>query len=375
METGNLRIEAVKRQHTPDQRQSPASLHAFTYRVLIIVGIVTTVIGVALFLWYTAQILLLGFAGVLLAVFLRSLSDWVHHYTRLPMRWSLALVGIGLLVLIAGTGWLLAPRIAQQADALTVAIPLSTERLEQYLGNYVWGRQLVDWIRQSDTSLLPSQSTLMRQLTGVFSTAFGALASLTIVLFAGIFLAINPQLYIRGFLRLVPPDRRERTHEVIAAVGSMLRWWLVGRIAGMIVIGVLTTLGLWILGMPLALTLGLISGLLDFIPNIGPVLAFVPAGLIAFTQSPQQVLWVAFLYWLVQTIENSFVVPILLQKTIDMPPALAILAVAVFGTLFGLLGLLVAAPLTATAMVSIRMLYVEDTLGDRDEGGQDEDEQ
>ena len=135
----------------------------------------------------------------------------------------------------------------------------------------------------------------------------------------------------------------------------------------MAVVGLITTIGLWLLGIPLASTLGLITGLFEFAPFIGPILAAVPAVLIAFTQSPMDALYVIILYIAIQQIEGYLITPYVQKRAVDLPPALTIFAQLLMGVLFGLFGLLLATPLVAASMVIVRMAYIEDVLGDHGE--------
>ncbi|MGH7200668.1 MAG: AI-2E family transporter, partial [Planctomycetaceae bacterium] len=175
----------------------------------------------------------------------------------------------------------------------------------------------------------------------------------------------EPQLYIRGILRLVPVPRRKRCREVLAAAGYTLRWWILGRLFSMAVLGILVGVGLGLLSVPMALTLALIAAALEFIPTIGPILASLPAILIAFMQGPQQALYVVLLYLAVQTVESYLLTPLVERQSVRLPPVMTILVMTLFGVLWGVLGVLVAAPATAAMITVVQMLYVEDTLGDR----------
>lgn len=233
------------------------------------------------------------------------------------------------------------------------------ERIEQYQ----WSRRLFSQAPQAE-EMLPDKADLLAEATGVFSTTLGALANVVIILFIGLFLAVEPRLYTDGLIRLVPIGRRARAREVLYAVGDVLQWWLVGKVVAMLVIGVLTALGLWLLGVELALTLGLIAALLTFIPNIGPVLALVPAVLLALLHSPTQALYVVLLYLAIQTVESYVLTPLVQRRTVSLPPALTISAQVALGVLLGGLGLVLATPLTVALLVLIQRLYIEDTLGD-----------
>jgi predicted PurR-regulated permease PerM len=133
----------------------------------------------------------------------------------------------------------------------------------------------------------------------------------------------------------------------------------------MVLVGILSATGLALLGVPLALILGIIAGLLDFIPYLGPLMAGVPAVLIAFSDSPTQALYVVVLFGLIQLFEGYLMEPLIENKTVCLPPALTIVMQVLFGTLFGLAGVALATPMTAVLAVVVTMLYVQDVLGDR----------
>jgi predicted PurR-regulated permease PerM len=172
---------------------------------------------------------------------------------------------------------------------------------------------------------------------------------------------------VGGTIRLLPKKRRARIREVFGEAGETLRHWLVGRAILMALNGGLTALGLWLLGTPLALTLGILTGLLNFIPNVGPLIAGIPAVLIAWTQGGTQALHVFLLYLVLQNVDGYVLTPLVQQRTVSLPPALTILAQLLLGILAGTLGLLLATPLAAAALVFVKRLYVEDVLGDRED--------
>jgi predicted PurR-regulated permease PerM len=325
-------------------------------------------IALALLIQNIAHILLLAFAAVLLAILLRSLSGMVHQYTRIPEKPALALVIVGLGTLIGLGGWALVPSIADQLNALIAFIPDSVEQIRQSISRVPLGERIMEWVPQ-DISLLPDGTSIAQRIGGIFSTTIGIVGSLMILVFLGIYLAIEPHTYVNGIIKLVPPDRRKRAHEVFSTLGTTLRRWLLAKITAMLVIGVLTTVGLWLLGMPLALALGVIAALLSFIPNIGPILAEIPAVLIAFNHdTPLMPLWVLLLYLGIQAVESYLLLPMLLRESIELPPVMVLLTVMIFGSFFGILGIFVAAPLIASVMVLVKMLYIEDTLGEGKSG-------
>ena len=365
--------------HQPEQARQAGSDHAgyerpysgnfspqhnpFTIRVLIVIGMVATVILVGLFLWAVSDVLLLAFAGILLAIFLRSLSQGVYLYTPITEGWALAVVVLVLVSLLGVGAWLLAPKVAEQGDRLVERLPHSVQQLKEQVEQYKWSRSLFAQAPKPE-EMLPGEDDMLTGAIGVFSTTLGALANVVIILFVGLFLAIEPRLYTGGLLRLLPISKRTRAREVLDAAGGALQWWLVGKVVAMLVIGVLTALGLWLLGVELALVLGLIAALASFIPNLGPVLALAPAVLLALMQSPTQALYVILLYLAIQTVESYVLTPLLQRRTVSLSPALTITAQVALGVLLGGLGLVLATPLTVLLLVLIQMLYIEDMLGD-----------
>jgi predicted PurR-regulated permease PerM len=200
-------------------------------------------------------------------------------------------------------------------------------------------------------------------MANFFSSTLGALGNIVFALFVGLFLCISPALYVDGLLQLFPEARRARAREVLGATAATLRNWLVAKLTAMVVIGILTTIGLMLLDIDLALVLGIIAALLSFIPNFGPIASVVPAALIALVAGPEKVLYVLLLYAGIQAVESYGLTPFLQKRMVRMPPALLLTMQVLFGVLAGILGVVFATPLTAAAMVMVKKWYVEDLLG------------
>ncbi len=202
-------------------------------------------------------------------------------------------------------------------------------------------------------------------MTGLFSGVAGFIEAAVVILVVGIFGAAEPGLYRAGLLRLVPPPHRPRAGEVADVIASDLRHWLVGQLVLMVIVGITTAVGLWLIGIPMALTLGLIAGVLELVPYLGAWLSAVPAGMIALLKGPQYLGYVAVLFLGLHFLEGYILLPLIQRRAVHLPQALTLVAQALMGEMQGPLGLFVAAPLTVAAMVVLRMMYVEDTLGDK----------
>lgn len=336
----------------------PANWRRFIGRVLI----VTLVVLILAMLWFATRVFLLAFAGVLVALLLYTLSEWGNRYTPLSYGWSLTLVVLLLVALFVLGGWLIGARLVQQFEQLSQQLPQSWNGIEQELKHYEWGQWLAAQTPSPAQAL--SRTDAFAQVTGVLSTAVGLFVGLIIILFVGLYGAASPQWYIQGVVQLVPLDDRSRVETALRRTGDALRWWLLGQLVTMAAVGVATGMGLWLVGIPLALSLGLLAFFLEIIPNFGPILAAIPALLIAWTQGTTEVLYVVLVYVVVQGLESYVVLPLVQQRAVRLPPALTILTVVLFGLVAGFLGVLVAAPLTVAGIVLVKMLYVKDVLGD-----------
>ena len=347
---------------------SPTNIsQKFVKRVLSIVAIIIAAMLFVLLIYYAIDIILLLFAAVLIAIFLRGLGDLTRRYTKLSEGLSVVIVSFLLLVILGGAIALLAPSVAGQVEHLREELPKSAQNISEYISGFSWGKAIIDQLPDVN-EVIDSLTTanFISSVGGFFSTTAGAVANFFIVILLAIYLATEPQTYIHGFVKLFPFERRARVREILAQIGDTLSWWLIGKMGSMLVIGVMTWIGLYILGVPLSLTLGLIAGLLSFIPNFGPILSAIPAILLAFIESPTKAVYVLILYIIVQLIESNLITPMIERETVELPPALTIISQLALGVLIGGLGLVLATPLLAVIMVLVQMVYIQDVLGDKD---------
>ncbi len=342
-----------------------ASRGTFVWRVLVVVFTTVVIVGLLLFTWRIFHILMLTFASVLIAVFLRGLANQLSDRSKLKPGWSLLLVTLVLLAAFTAMIWLLAPQVSAQVGELSADIPVAIERLRESIASYAWGEFLLAQLPDTPGDARTDELELLGRVGGIISTTVGGLVDVLFVVFVGIYLAINPGLYIGGAVRLMPLDKRARAEEVIHAVGKQLQWWLVARFVTMILVGIMTGIGLWLLGVPMVLTLALLITFLEFVPVVGPVLASIPAILLAVLISPRLAIYTALFYWLVQSVESYLLTPILQHRIVHLPPALVIIAELVMAVVLGFIGLILATPLLVVIVVVIKHVYIEDVLGER----------
>jgi predicted PurR-regulated permease PerM len=353
-----------------DQSTSPAVKPAqrkLMRRFVLVDGIAVLFLGLIAAVVLAIDALLLIFACVLFAVLLYELSAMLCRRFGWNRKVALVVVVLALLLIVGLGGWAMAPQIAEQSTELAKQIPQSLQRLRQMVENQPLLARIAADLPDAK-QLIGSMQQFVPNAGLFFGGVLGAIGNVAIILFVGIYFALSPRQYKRGIVKLVPQGKRERAVEVLDDIGATLARWLIGKSLSMLIVGVATAVGLTLLGVPLGLILGIIAGLLDFIPYIGPIMAGVPAVLIALSISPDLALYTVLLFLAIQTIEGYVLQPLVEARAVEIPPALTIVMQLVFGSLFDFAGIALATPLTAMLMVLVDKLYVEDILGDRPSG-------
>lgn len=335
----------------------------YSHKVLYTIGVIVLAAVIILLFVEAVQVMLLIFAGILLAVFLRGIASFISSRTDVSPAVALGIVLLASIILITGGIWLLGPNIAEGFNRMKDQIPTAWNHLRDELSKSDWGRSIVQGVQNAGQNIT-TDSDMITRISGIFSSTFGAIVNIFIILVIGLYSAFSPGLYINSAIKLIPPRKRQRAGEVLRAMNNALKWWFVGRIASMLIIGILTAIGLWILGIPMPVTLGIFAALLTFVPNLGPVVSAVPAVLFGLVISPMKGLWVVILYVGIQTLESYLITPQIQKKAVSIPPALLISAQILIGVLLGIFGLILATPMMVCVIVAVQMLYIEDTLGD-----------
>lgn len=325
---------------------------AGTLRAALIIG------GLCALLWLLSDIVLLVFAAALLAVLLRGVAQRLADLTGLPVKPCLALVALIIVAALAGFGIVLGPRFINEGQQLAGEISTFVANMRAQYGHTSWGHLIVKSVSDGKLAALGPMAPRMVSVT------FGTAGALLLTLVTALYLAISPQLYINGIIRLVPLGYRVRAMQTMQEIGHVLRYWMLGQLIDMAVVGIISTLGLWALHVPLPAALGLIAGLLTFIPYLGALLAGLPAVIVASTVGLDTVIWVVVLYAACHMIEGYIVAPVVSRRMVHLPPAITVLSMAILGLLYGFIGVLIATPFTAAAIVLVNNLYVRDILGD-----------
>jgi len=346
-----------------------SSDHAIGARIRWTFGRITALVailgGLALVVWLVITVkgvLLLAFLAVLCALALDSGVRALRALVRMPRWLALLLIWLALGALLVGGGFLLAPQVQADVADMRQRIPQALQQIDATVESTYWGRRAVD-----ELSTLWETGTLQKtaqRFFGFFSSVLGFISAILLVLFLGTLMAGEPYTYLVGALRLLPPSARSRAADIVVEAGVTLRRWLLGRFASMAIVFVLTWIGLVFLGLPLAFLLALIAGLLSFVPTFGPLASAVPAVLVGLSSGPQQALWVALVYLIVQIVESWGLTPFIERAAVRLPPALLMVFQLVMGVLAGVLGVLMATPLLVVLLVLAGMLYMEDGLGE-----------
>ena len=327
-------------------------------RAAVWFGLALLIIGVIVL----AQPLLLIVGGAIFAVFLDGGTRLLGRWLPLPRGWRLLLfilLGFGFL------GWVFyfaGTTIAAQAEQLRDVVAAQFNRVMAFAAEL--GLTAKDRTPSLGAELLGS----VGRLTSAVGSVLGGLTSVIAMIVIGIFLAAEPRIYDRGIAWMLPLRHRGRFYRIAEHVGFTLRRLLFGRIVGMVFEGVFTWLMLTIGGVPMAALLGLVTGVLAFIPNIGAITSGVLMVAVGFSAGPQQGVWAIIVYFLVQNIDGYLVLPYIARRTVDLAPAIVLAMQLLMGALFGILGVLFADPVLATLKVVLVDLSGRNAREDEGEG-------
>jgi predicted PurR-regulated permease PerM len=334
--------------------EKPGPQYSFEKKVWITGGIYAFIVVALLLLKATFDVLLLILAGALVATFFRGLSDLICRKTKWKEGVCLTVSVLGSVLLAGGLFWLLGSRVQSQFTELTDTLPQTVSNAKEQLSQTQLGQKLVEKV-SSPQSMKKFQSIAQR----FFSSTFGVFGDIYVVLFIGTFFTVSPSTYTNGLVQLVPEQGRGKAKAILNNTAEQLKKWLKGKIFAMFVVFVLTAVSLLIIGMPMWLVLAVIAGFLNFIPNFGPLIALIPAALVALMQSPGTAALVVVIYMVIQALESNFITPMVQHRLIEIPPALIIIAQLLIAPLTNGWGLILATPLMVIVIVVVKELYLK----------------
>lgn len=308
----------------------------------------TAVIGLIILTVYISQSLLVIFGATVLAAMIDGGSRLLGRILPIGRMWRVAIV---LILSAAFTVWLISyagSQIAQEASQLPQIVEFQVGRLISWLENQGFAIDQSD-LRSLAGNVMDSVGTLTRAIGGIL----GGITTMLLIGIIGIYFALEPQLYERGVAWMLPEQQRSNFYITASRMGATMRRLMAGRLIGMVFEGVFTWALLAVYGVPMAALLGILTGLLAFIPNIGAMIAGVLMVLVGFSGGTDMGLYTIFVYALVQTFDGYVIIPLIAKKTVDLAPALVLAMQLIMGILFGILGLFLADPLLAMIKVML----------------------
>jgi predicted PurR-regulated permease PerM len=316
------------------------------------VAIVALLVVAILITRVAFNVLLMVLAGILISVYFHGLGDMIQRRTKWSRKICMTISVGGSFLIIALLFWFMGTKIQGQIEVLSDTLPNTVNNVKAKLGESSIGRKILEYSnKNSDKMFMTAQR--------FFSTSFGVLGNIYIILFLSIFFTAQPSLYKDGIIKLMPRNKRDLAKCVIDRVSLALKGWLKGMMLSMVLIFIMIGTGLTIMGIPVALVLALIVGILKLIPNFGSLAAMIPGVLLALTVSVNTAIATALLYMISQTIVSNIVTPLIQKRMINTPPALTIIAQVIMGSLCGALGVILAVPLLAILIILVDELYVK----------------
>ena len=326
---------------------------SYSNKVWQTVAIVAILVVGILIVRVAFNVLLMALAGAFIAVYFHGLGDLIQRKTKLSRKLAMIISVAGTFIIIGLLLWFIGAKIQSQVTQLNNNLPHNIQTAKAKLSQSPVGQKILDFTSGDNSEKLAATAQTF------FSTSFGVLGDMYIILFLGIFFTASPSLYKNGILILVPENKKQLATDIIDRISLSLKGWLKGMLLSMVLITILITVGLTIIGIPAALVLGLITGILEIIPNFGPLIAMIPGVLLALTVGINTGIIVALLYIVSQTIVANIVTPLIQKKMINLPPALTLISQLIMGTLSGALGIILAVPLLAILIILVDELYLK----------------
>lgn len=318
------------------------TLAGFAARTAIALGL----FALAFLAWQVRHGIALFFAAIVAAVVIDTLVRPICRHTPLPRPAAVTLVLVALFGALGAALALTAPDLMAQVQALTDAFPRAVERVQ-------------GWLSDSLSVGSDRMSMILSEVAQYTGLAVSGVTAFILVVITGAFLALAPRTYARGLVRLFPPRRRDRLRDALEHAGHGLRGWLAGKAMSMGIVAVATGLGTWWVGLPAPLLLGLVAGLAEFVPIIGAIVAAVPALVLALSLDGMSTFWWTLgVYVVVQQVESNILLPLIHEKVAHLPPAVLMFAFAAMGTVFGPVGIVIAAPFALAVYLLVLDLWV-----------------
>ena len=341
--------------HDDEQVGAMSTDHLVDRRVFRTTVIIIATAAAAYAMWRLADLLLLVFACALIALIFLNLARWLSGRTGLGIGLSLGVAVIAILACLTGAFWFFGASLSAEFTELAQRLPAAWATFQERVSQTTVGRMVID--RAADYA--PNGQSIFGFITGLVAGFGTAISALAIVIVGGIYLAAQPGLYRRGVMMLTPQSARGKLSRTFGAVAESLNAWLLGQGIGMVFVGIATTVGLWIVGVPAAPAIGLVAGLCEFVPYLGTIVVVIPAVILGFAEGTTTGIWTIAVLVFVQQVQGNLVMPLLQSRMVELPPVLTIFSLVAAGVLLGPIGVILATPLTVVAMVVIKAVYAQ----------------
>lgn len=314
-----------------------------------------SVAALAFILWQIRYALLLVFGAVVVAILLRVLASLIARSTRISEPFGLAIAAMLIVSLLGVMVWQFGSQLSSQFTELLQHVEGGEQSLKSMFRNSGFS-QLGSQVTEKGTSLIAGS------ISGMLSAGLGFAQAVVVIAITAIYLAAQPQLYRSGIAMLFEQRQRARVVRAVDLIGHTLRLWLLGQLFLMVGVGVLSFIALWLIGVPSAGMLAVLAGVAEIVPYIGPFLSAIPAVLVALTVGIMPAVWTIVAYLVIHIFEGYITAPLTQRYFVTIPPALILAGIVIADLLFGVIGVVLAAPMTVVIYMAMKMLYVDDPL-------------
>lgn len=318
---------------------------------------IAAILALFVFIYFFFEIVLLTVGAIIIAVVVLLIAAPFKDWLKLNRWIAITLSVLILAAIVTGTAYLFGTRLAVDFQDVFSRMEEAQNRIRAALESSGVGKMLLSHMGSANIPL-------GQLVASIFSISTRVVADAIIAIVAGLYLAAQPDLYLNGFLLLFPHEKRAYAEETVVAVGHGLYRWLEGQFIEMLLVGLLSFLAWWAIGLPSPLGLGLIAGVTEFIPYVGPIIAAIPALLVAATKGLPAVIWTFVAYIAIHAIEGNLIAPMIQRELAYVPPALMLLGIAAITIVFGTAAILFAAPIIVMLFVLVKKIYVRDALGE-----------
>ncbi|CCD91568.1 conserved membrane hypothetical protein [Bradyrhizobium sp. ORS 375] len=324
----------------------------FTKRVAIAVAFA----ALPPLVWYLRDFVLVFVGAILVAMLLELVSEPFTRWIGMPHGFALMVSGLLIFCTAGGTFYLFGTQLASEIQDVLTRAEAAASSIRDNMRHSEFGRLVLAHAGTGNISLTSLASNLA-------SLSVQVLEQIVFTVAAGVYLAVQPQVYRKGLAALFRPGSRRDALETLDDIGRALRLWLLGQGIQMLLIGALSATAVWLIGLPSPIALGVIAGVCEFVPYVGPLIASIPAVLVAVSSGLPVAIWTIVAYLIIHQIEGNVIVPVIQRQLIFLPPAVLILSIVLVSMIFGDVAIVFAAPITVITFVAIKKLYLREVLG------------